>query len=275
MPTLIIGAGYVGKEIVLQDSITYCTTSHEKKCLLESEGKQALVLDIGVPGLLEKHLAAYDTLILCLAPKRGASYAATYLKAARELSSALQAPRKKPLYVLYTSSTSVYGDREGKEVDESVALVPTSDNCKVLQETELGILHEAKDTVQVCVLRLGGIWGPGRSFEERAKMMAESGALYNGSAPTNHIHRDDIVRAISFCVEHKLQGVYNLVADDHPTRKNLYSALFATLGLLPPIFHEEASTSPHRRMTSCCVSNAKIKAQGFQFLHPHLPFTLP
>ena len=99
--------------------------------------------------------------------------------------------------------------------------------------------HEcANDLITVCTLRLGGIFGPGRDLLERAKKLSGKTLPGTGNEPTNHIHLDDIVSAILFCLDKRLSGTFDLVNEEHRSRKQFYSSLSSLLKLPPPSFDE-------------------------------------
>jgi len=82
-----------------------------------------------------------------------------------------------------------------------------------------------------------------------------------GNEPTNNIHLDDIVAAIAFCLDHSLKGIYHLVDDDHPIRKELYSSLCQLINLPSPVWNLD----PSETTKGYKVSNQKIKEEGFRF----------
>ena len=72
--------------------------------------------------LWEKILPAdTDVILMSVAPRDGANYSETYLANAKAIQSAP--------YILYTSSTAVYGDYQGQLVDEDTFLKPAWRNC--------------------------------------------------------------------------------------------------------------------------------------------------
>lgn len=245
-----MGAGYVGmallKSLQHQEHEIYVTTTKpEKVDLLKPYAKKVILLKS--LNDLEEILPLCDGMILLIAPKNKERYEATYLNTAKVISSILK-NRKKPFYLLYTSSTSVYEGIENEWATEDLALNPTSENTKILLETEK-LLLEYPST---CILRLGGIFGPNREISKRSLYFAEKEIAGSGDEPTNHIHLDDIVSGILFCLEHLLNGIYNLVNNDHPTRKELY-----------PTSCRWNENLPHMKK-KYKVSNLKILKKGFK-----------
>jgi len=66
--------------------------------------------------------------------------------------------------LIYTGSYAVYGDREGAWVDEASPVAPPTRMVKILCETEQVLLSASSDDMSVCILRLGGIYGPRREL---------------------------------------------------------------------------------------------------------------
>jgi nucleoside-diphosphate-sugar epimerase len=263
MKLLVVGAGYVGEALLktLQDKpyeIFITTTKENRIPLLTPYGKPLLLVDFTKD--LKELINACDGMVILVAPGPSQSYEETYLKTATRISSILE-NRQTPFYLLYTSSTSVCEGIESKWVTEDMALFPKSENAKILLETERYYLNCNAST---CILRLGGIYGPKRDLIDRARRMSGKTMPGTGLEATNHIHVEDIVAAICFCLEKALTGIYHLVNDDHTTRKELYSSLCTSTGLPPPLWNSKIHLGSYK------VSNEKIKKAGFIFKHPYL-----
>ena len=263
MKLIIFGAGYVGsallKDLQTRDYQIYITTTQEKRVdELKSLGKEVFIINDKTD--FRDLILPCDGMIVLVAPGQLKSYEETYLNTAQKIASTLK-DRKKPFFLLYTSSTSVCEGVQEDWITEGTPLNPISENGKILLKTEQIYLESG---VEACILRLGGIYGPNRTLLDRAKRF--SGKIMNssGDEPTNHIHLDDILRAILFCLDHTLKGVYHLVNDDHRTRKVLYTSLCQIAHLQPPIWSSMTSHKGYK------VSNSKIKKAGFSFAHPML-----
>jgi nucleoside-diphosphate-sugar epimerase len=266
MKIFVIGAGYVGMALLnsfenLDHEIYVSTTKEERIDELKSHADHVIVLDPKEDGNLKRTLDTSDVIIILVAPKGSDLYEETYLGTAKRITAFLK-EREKPFYLLYTSSTSVYEGSEEEWAQELAGLNPSTKNGKILLETE-NIYLKAGNT---CVLRLGGIYGPGRDFVGRARRLSGLELLGTGETPTNHIHLDDIVSAIHFCLDHRLKGIYNLVNESHPERKTLYGDLCEALNIPQPKWKGN-----HERGYK--VSNQKIIQAGFSFQHPSIPKT--
>ena len=139
----------------------------------------------------------------------------------------------------YLSSTGVYGDTGGAWVDESAPI--GSGRRKARSDADLG-WQALRDDVHV--LRLPGIYGPGRNpitrvQQGKAKRINVPGQLFS------RIHVDDIVSAVIASFDGPA-GVYN-IADDLPAPQHEVLAHAARLiGVEPPplLSLEEADLPP-------------------------------
>ncbi len=139
----------------------------------------------------------------------------------------------------YLSSTGVYGDVNGAWVDESAPIGSGRRKARSEADERWQILRE-----DVRVLRLPGIYGPGRNpitrvQQGKAKRIDVPGQVFS------RIHVDDIVAAVIASFDGPV-GVYN-IADDLPAPQHEVIAHAARLiGVTPPplLSLEEADLSP-------------------------------
>ena len=124
------------------------------------------------------------------------------------------APRLKK--IVYLSTIGVYGDRGGGEVDESAELEPVSSRSAMRVKAERDWVKLAADHGKTLyILRLSGIYGPGRNVlvnlrTGKARRLIKPGQVFN------RIHVEDIGRAIAACFAGEAPGgVYN-VTDNEP-----------------------------------------------------------
>jgi nucleoside-diphosphate-sugar epimerase len=270
MNIFLIGAGYVGMALLSSwgnsaDTFTATTTTPSKLNEISSQRKstEPLLLKITKDSNISEMLNDYDVLIINIAPTDNASYKETYLETSEGIKKSLE-KRKKPLYLLYTSSTSVYGNQKGRQVNEDDTRNPKSESSHLLCAVEDNYLSISNKYISTCILRLGGIYGPSRTLENRALKLSGRELPGTGLEPTNNSHLEDITAAIEYCVTNKLSGVYNLVSDEHPTRKELYDKLCEALKIAAPIWKASQENS---RSTNALVSSEKIKKSGFEFKH--------
>lgn len=266
----IIGCGYVGKAVaqLWQGqglTVTATTTRQERVSELHPVANRVVVLRGSDGERLRQTLTGQDWGLVSVAGGRQGSYGETYLKTAQTLAAVLpQVPSVKQL--IYTSTFSVYGDFGGAWVSEEMPVRPATANAEVLAATEQTLLATAHPDLRVCILRLGGIYGPGRELAKIYGRFAGTTRPGPGEEWSNWIHLDDIVGAIEFARVQSLEGVYNLVQDEIPSVRDLVGWVCDRNGL-PPVTWDP--TQPSNRPYNVRVSNQKIKAAGYRFCHPY------
>lgn len=261
----IIGCGYVGKEVarLWQQqglTVTATTTSPERVEELQTVADRVRVLKGTDPEDLQDCLLDQQRVLVCVGSKRGANYEETYLGTAKTLAQVL--PNTQVQQLIYTSTYSVYGQHHGAVVTEETTVQPATANGEVIAATEQTLLGLSG----ACVLRLGGIYGPGRTLARIYGRAAGQTRPGSGGEWANWIHRSDIVGAIEFARSHSLSGIYNLVQDEIPTVRELIDRVCDRNHLAPVQWDP---SQPSARPYNAKVSNAKIKAAGYQLAHPN------
>lgn len=253
MKGIIIGAGYVGRALLTcWPNLIATTTNPDNIDELKKLTPYVEVVKGSDSENLSKLIDSCDFAIVSVAPKDRTQYAETYFETAKTLASILS-KRTTPFYLLYTSSTSVYGNHNGSNVNESSPCKTESENGKILIATEL--CYQEIPNIDMCILRLGGIYGPGRELQSRAARFSEK-PLTGRDIPTNSSSLSMITSGIKWCVDNRLKGTYNLVESDHPTRGELYGKFLENLEMPEPIW-----VPPHSG--GACISNQKIIESGF------------
>jgi nucleoside-diphosphate-sugar epimerase len=264
MKIAIIGCGYLGNALGLfwkdcGHSITTTTRSPKKACLLAQIFDRADIFTSSAPETLVEVIKDQEVIVLSVAADNHDTYASTYLATAKALAfAATKASNLKRIF--YTSSTSVYGDRQGASVDESSTLFPLSRSSQILVETESTLLSLETPRRSVCIFRLGEIYGPSRRIDDRLSQLNGRPLPGTGDNLTNLIHLEDIIRAIDFALSEGLTGVYNLCNDLHIPRRQLYERLCQQLAL-PLVQWDPTQKSLHSG--NKLVLNQKIKAAGY------------
>lgn len=137
-------------------------------------------------------------------------------------------------WIGYLSTVGVYGNADGGPVDETTVPVPASDRTRwrIAAEGAWAALGKEVD-VPVAVLRLAGIYGPGRNAfvnleKGTARRIIKPGQMFN------RIRVEDIGRAIAASAKARFDGILN-VSDDEPAPPQLPIELAAQLmGVEPP-----------------------------------------
>lgn len=260
----ILGSGYIGQHLastLKNDYEVSITTRQPTKCPLLSS-LATHVIDLNKISL-DDFISRQDILVVCVAPTHHDTYQSTYLDTAHFIHTHLSHfPHLQQ--IIYTGSTSIYGDQQGKWVDETTQPDPLNLHGALLLETENILMQCSATHRKVCLFRLGEIYGPQREIEARLKKMVGMCLPGTGENMTNMIHLDDCIRALCFAIAHQLSGVYNLCNDFHVKRQDFYNQLCEQHAL--PLFQWDPSRiSMHGGNRK--VSNTKLKAEGFTFLH--------
>lgn len=201
---LCFGQGYVGglwrKALEREDYVTLGTCRHSGEDVLLFDGEHP------VPrAILDQ--ASY---ILSTIPPSGEGDPVLRV----HQNDLLAHPHLK--WIGYISSTGVYGDHQGRWVDEETPCHPTSITGQQRLRAEQQWLHLFQQAgLPVHIFRCSGIYGPARSMMERIV----SGQALRIDAPGHYmsrIHVDDIINVLISSMAHPDPGaIYNL-ADDEP-----------------------------------------------------------
>lgn len=206
---LIIGCGDIGRRVARRhlrhgDYVTGLVRSQAGAQRLAAEGVLPLVTDLDSD---DAPLPEAD-LVYHFAPPPGTGTRDTRTE---RLLSRLPAP----VHLVYISTSGVYGDHQGAWVDETTPPNPQTDRARRRLDAERRLLAWGRqEAVSVVILRVGGIYGPGRLPIDRLDQVT---VICPDEAPyTNRIHADDLAAVCVAAAEHgEPGGIYN-VADDEP-----------------------------------------------------------
>jgi nucleoside-diphosphate-sugar epimerase len=276
MRTLIVGCGYVGRalggELARRGHEVFgLRRSAEARDDLKAVGIAPLEADITKREDLEKLPVDYDWVVNCVSSTRGGveDYRTVYLEGTRNLIEWLLT--KPPKKFVYTGSSSVYGQTDGSEVTENSPTEPSAETAHILVETEKVLSHAAKEDFPAVILRVAGIYGPGRGYWFKQFLQEKVRIEGNGERFLNMVHRDDLVGAIIAALEKGREGEIFNVVDDEPVRQlDLFQWLATRLGKeLPPFCERDQQAERKRGFTNKRISNARLKSQlGYQFKYP-------
>jgi nucleoside-diphosphate-sugar epimerase len=232
-------------------------------------------------------IADATVLLISIAPDRNADPVLAHLRDA-----IAAGPRLKS--IVYLSTIAVYGNHDGRWIDETTPLTPalTRAASRIDAEHAWQALGDAR-LVPVAVIRTAGIYGPGTNALETVKT-GQARRIIKPGQVFNRIHVADLAQIIDKAVDLALTcgagGIFN-AADDEPTAPG-DPILFAAnlLGVAPPA--EIAFEEARKTMTPFAVSfygeskrvrNDRIKSvlgvslryptyrEGLRALAPSLP----
>lgn len=269
MRALIIGCGYagtaVGTELIRAGHEVFALTRSENRSEeLRSRGFHPLVADVTRPEDLGRIEPRFDWIVNTVSSSEGGveDYRAVYYQGTANLLRWLEtAPPRK---FVYTSSTSVYGQTDGSLVKESSAAEPASEMGRVLRATEDLLLEAARNKqFPAIILRVAGIYGPGRGHLFLQYLKDEARLAGAGDRLLNMIHRDDVANCIVSALKSGRPGeIYNAVDDEPVPEIHFFRWLSETLGKrMPP--HAATGEEPARKrpLTHKKVSNRKLRME--------------
>lgn len=258
--TLIIGCGYLGSRVaalLLQtgDAVAATTRRPERADELRQAGCEPVLFDV----LRPSPLPAVDAVVYAVGLDRsaGASMRDVYVGG---LTNALAALPGTPRLV-YVSSTGVYGQKGGEEVDERADTLPTEESGRVVLDAEGVLRRQRPDAI---VLRFAGIYGPGRLIRAAA-LRAGDPIAADPDGWLNLIHVEDGARAVQVALDRGVPGETYNVSDGRPvTRRDFFTRLADRLGAPPPRFVAGPPDVSHRR-----IGNRRMREElGVELRYP-------
>ncbi|MDO9417665.1 SDR family oxidoreductase [Pararhizobium sp.] len=279
MRVLVLGAGYSGKAIGAafksQGAEVFGTTRSEAKMpALQALGITPLLFDgADLSDELGAVMGTATHLVQSIAPGRdGDPLFRPGLPAVADLMPALE-------WAAYLSTVGVYGDHKGGWVDEDTPCHPVSDRSveRVMAE-DSWLAFGAEQDLPVAVLRLSGIYGPGRN----AFRNLENGTarrLIKKDQVFNRIRVEDIAASSMFLAKRKTGGIFNITDQEPAPPQDVVSEAARLMGVEPPAEtqFETADLSPMARSfygENKRVSNHKIRDLGFEFRFPDYRISL-
>lgn len=261
---LIAGCGYVGRALGARLAGAGAEVWGLSRSAAEAAmppGVRPIAADLADPATLRDLPEELDDAVYAVSAGGSTpeAYEAAYLRGLENLLARI-APRR----LIFVSSTAVYGDRRGAWTDEGTPAEPDHFSGRILLRAERLAGDGATEAV---VLRLGGIYGPGRLrlirevAEGRAARPAEP--LY-----TNRIHRDDAAGAIDRLLGLERPEPVYLGVDSEPADLGaIYAWIAARLGRPePPVAAAPAEGRLARGSKRC--ANGRLVAAGYRFAYP-------
>jgi len=249
----ILGCGWLGgpvAEKLVKDgaSVKGSTTDPEKLKDFRNKGIDSFLItvDLDHPNPIDPHFFESDILFITIPFKRSYDDPRVYLDQIKYLIPFIET---SPIsLVVLASTTSVYPE-DGSVWTEEDVLIPKGKRAEVMVAAENLILQN--DHFEGVVLRFSGLLGPNRfpNIPEKGRRV-----LKDPESPMNLVHLDDCVEIVSQIVKGQWGGeIFNVVSDDHPSRREFYEALSRHLSVDPPLYHTFHDVG-HR-----IVSNAKVR----------------
>lgn len=208
----VLGAGYVGSALATSAASAGHATWAVRRTAVPAtgDGVRWCCGDV-TTGRIDGLPDALDVVAVTVAWGGSGRYADVYPPAVTHAIALAQ--RTGARRIVYTSSTGVYGGRDGAWVDESSPRLGEGEGNAALIHAE-DLLLEAG--LPVHVLRVAGIYGPGR--DPRARFRNPASLTQRGATWVNLAHRDDIAQALLLAAQGAVQPAVVNVADGSPVQ---------------------------------------------------------
>ncbi|MFK8030188.1 MAG: NAD-dependent epimerase/dehydratase family protein [Gammaproteobacteria bacterium] len=282
--TLLVGAGYVGTALARElarrhvacEAVVTSKASAER---LHTAGIPCRRIDLDSGTAFD--LPSVTQIVYLVPPKRSIETDIRLKLFLQRLPASVKA-------LLYVSTSGVYGDQNGKLIDESTLPSPHSARARRRVDAENQIQRYCNThKINWIIARVPGIYGPGRmplkSLKEGRPIIRES-----ESNPGNRIHRDDLARSLADLLEHAKNGrlgdnrtigeVFNAGDNNHMngSRFTLEVARLANLKAPPQISRAEMKAAASSVRWSFLAESRRLNSdklhgllsQPMQYLNP-------
>lgn len=170
-------------------------------------------------------------------------------------------PGREPAKIIYISTTSVYGECGNETVTEERA--PNPSNHTAIRRCDAEQRFRAwcaERTVQLVILRVSGIYGPGRIPLQRINSQEP---LLNDAETgyTNRIHSDDLAQICIAALEKGEDGdIFNVSDGEESKMTDYFNAITDLMGVerLPQVSLEEARKVMSPLMFSYMTESRKV-----------------
>jgi len=278
----IFGCGYVGG--ALADSLLADGT--RVGALTRNADTAAGLRERGLSEVVEAEIDSdtwhdairgdYDGVVNCVSSAGGglAGYRRSYLEGQRSVLA--WAEGRKVRRYIFTGSTSVYPQDGGVAVDETAGNEGAPSTGRILLESEALLRRRGDLFRRWYILRLAGIYGPGRHYLLDQVEKGDGSIPGRGDHTLNMIRLEDIVGALRCALNPQNEadsGIYNIADDAPATKAEVVEWIAAKTGLPKPRF-DPSVVSPRlaRRggsMPDRRILNGKAKrAFGWTLRYP-------
>lgn len=166
-----------------------------------------------------------------------------------------------PDHFIYISTSGIYGDQQGKLTTEKTPVNPKADRAKRRYNAEQQLnVWSSNNHVPITILRVAGIYGPGRLPLQRIKNQIPM--LYENLAPqTNRIHADDLAQiCVAAATKNAAGEIYNVSDGTNSNMTDYFNTIadFFNLPRPPLVDWNEAEKTISKGMLSYLKESRKI-----------------
>lgn len=264
---LIAGCGYLGEALglsLIQKGHEVCGLRRRSE-KLPSNFLQ-IRADLTLPGTLVNLPWPIDVVYYMVGAdhRNEEAYHAAYVQGLVNLVRALKNQNPAVRRWIFTSSTAVYHQSCGEWVDENSTVAPIHFSGRCLREGENFLLSNVAESI---VVRLGGIYGPGRHRFIDYVRTGEIRKIKGPSRYLNHIHRDDCIGVLVHLLNLNNPQALYVVVDNEPVDKyQLLDWIAGQLDISLPLMFQENSQIKQQGNKRC--RNTLIVNSGYPFRYP-------
>ena len=257
----VFGCGWLGlplaKSLITHNwKVHGSTTSQEKLVPLAKEGISPFLIILSedkITGNITEFLEGVEVLLINIPPKLRGSNTENYVKKMQLVHAAVQESGVR--WVIFVSSTSVYGDVDG-DVTEKTVPQPSTESGRQLLASE-NVFRNNRE-LQTTIIRFGGLIGQKR---HPVTMLSGRKNLKNGNAPINLIHLNDCIQIILNILDKNWTNeMFNGVYPYHPSKQDYYTSKALKKGIQVPDYD---ANSPKKSKVIHSYNLTNVK--GFKF----------
>jgi nucleoside-diphosphate-sugar epimerase len=246
-----MGCGWLGFPLALElmnkgYKLRGTSTTEKKIAFLKSEGigaYQIALLPNNIEGPVDTFLSHLDILVINIPPGMRKDPSESYIGKMKLLHHRIKDHSVD--YILFVSSTSVYGNASGTITEEDTP-EPITDSAKHLLQSERLFIEDAQ--MNTTVVRFGGLIGPER---HPVTMLSGRTGLTNGSEAINLIHLNDCIHLISSIIQNSWWNeIFNGVYPDHPAKADYYTQEARLRGIEIPHYTTDNKSSSSKIIKS-------------------------
>jgi len=272
---IIFGCGYLGTRFVqlaLKSgmAVTALTRNPHTADLLFNAGVDVIAANLQNDSWHELTESTYDFALNCVSSGSSGldGYRESYVGGLESIGRWLENAQVGTL--VYTSSTGVYPQSDGAQVDET-ATIGGNDRADILAEAE-AMLQSMSGHTRHFILRLAGIYGPNRHYLLDLLLSDKKEIQGKSSHVLNITHVDDICTAISKCMlaPNEIENqIYNLSDGNPAAKSDVVNWIASQIGKEAPSFTEHRPNNRLIQARNRIIISQKIRDDlGWEPLYP-------